>query len=95
MLVSNFNELMARLRSSVHRRNSMFDFNSLLIEFHTDRVPVELELLAERDMYDFITDAVGEQEAERLIICEFGSIEKAFDHLVSIGSIHVETLYEG
>jgi hypothetical protein len=75
----------------------MFDFNSIMDEIidhsSNNRIPIELELLSERDMLDYITDAVGNQEADRLVICEFGSIENAFDHLVSIGSIHVE-LYD-
>jgi hypothetical protein len=43
-------------------------------------------------MYEEIVEAVGEQEAERLIICEFGTIEFVHQHLVSLGTI--ETVCE-
>ena len=43
-------------------------------------------------MYEEIVEAVGEQETERLIICEFGTIESAHQHLVFLGSI--ETVCE-
>lgn len=39
------------------------------------------------EQYDAIVDAVGEDEAERLIICEMGSIVAVYEHLVGIGSI--------
>lgn len=37
--------------------------------------------------YSEIVEAVGEQEAERLIVCDMGSIEAVHAHLTAIGSI--------
>jgi len=42
------------------------------------------------EMLELIEDAVGEHEADRLIVCEFGTIKNTFDHLVSIHSIILE-----
>jgi hypothetical protein len=43
--------------------------------------------MSEALMLELIEDAVGEQEADRLIVCELGSISEAYNHLISIGSI--------
>lgn len=48
------------------------------------------EAAIRRDMYIAIIDAVGEQEAERLIVADMGSVQAVHDHLISIGSIEPE-----
>lgn len=46
-------------------------------------------MLTQPEQHELIVEAVGEMEAERLIICEFGSINATFDHLAAIGSIEI------
>lgn len=38
-------------------------------------------------MLEELNEAYGEMEADRLIICEFGSIEALYAHAVAIGLI--------
>jgi len=44
-------------------------------------------MTSQPEKYSMIREAVGEQEAERLIICEMGSVDEVFEHLVSFGTI--------
>ena len=46
--------------------------------------------MTQYDKYIEIIEAVGEQEAEHLILCDMGSIDAVYDHLVYIGSIEKE-----
>lgn len=43
--------------------------------------------MSEATLLTLIEDAVGEQEAQHLIVCEIGSIQATYDHLVTTGVI--------
>lgn len=43
--------------------------------------------MSESTLLQLIEDAVGEQEADYLIVCSLGSIQATYDHLVTTGVI--------
>ena len=43
--------------------------------------------MTQADKWTALLEAYGEQEADRLVVCEFGSIDALYEHALAIGII--------